>query len=569
MINSINLLVVDDNEMDHLIYSEYLSKGCDSFNISYALTADEGIATCFSYSPDCILLDYNLPGKNGLEFIKEAQCKKELKQIPIIMLTGEGAEQVAVTALKSGAKDYIIKDELSPAVLEKTIRSVINSKKLEAKIQKQHDKIKSLAYHDSLTSLLNRHSFYKILEGCLSTAQRNNHLLAVLFIDLDNFKYVNDTYGHQIGDILLKQVTEKITKHLRKGEIISRFGGDEFVIGLPDIRDPKFAASVAKKLLNAICGDYQIGDLKFYIGASIGISIFPNNGHDINELVKCADQSMYAAKKKDGNAFCFFTRQLQEDVNSRVQMENILRENLKYKRNIYLDYQPQYCAQTGKVISFEALLRCHDEKIGLIHPEKIISIAQDIGLQNVLGDQIIEIALKDYRNCISKLSNKPRISINASPNEIGHPKYFNRFINALNAYSVDPKEVEIEITECSVIDTDMVYSTIDLLRKSGVRISLDDFGTGYSSLAQLRDILPLNSIKIDKMFVRDMEINLRNYQVTKSIIGIAENFQLDVIAEGIEKECHIKELRKLGCTYLQGFYLNKPMSPYDISKHFH
>ncbi len=554
----INILIIDDDEIDRMIYMENLSRSNTNYQVFYALSAAEGLKACETKAPDCILLDYNLPDQSGIDVLKTLSKNKALSSIPILMFTGQGAEQVAVEALKNGAKDYIVKNDITPEGLERAINNAIEKQILENKIQLQKTELSNLAYHDSLTSLLNRFSFKKIFESNLATAQRNNQSLALLFMDLDHFKLVNDTLGHQKGDILLKLVAKKISNCLRKGDVLARFGGDEFVVGLNNVKHIRDISIIAEKLITSIGGQYDLEGKTANIGASIGIALFPRDGKNIDELIQCADQSMYAAKNKKRNTYCFYSENLQNETMERVKLEGALREEL-YGGNLFLNYQPQYDLLSGKIIGFEALLRCDHPQYGLLSPEKLVAIAHDIGIMQDLGKMIVHQALKDYKTLLNSIDNVPRISINASPKELLDPNYFNMFQKALIHNDVPPQSVEIEITESFIIEHAAGLNTLAKLRDLGIKFSIDDFGTGFSSLTQLKEVMPIHEIKIDKSFVQSMNSNKYDYQVVKSIIDIGHNFGLAVVAEGVEFHQHASALTEMNCKIAQGYLFSKPL----------
>lgn len=558
MQEQVRILIVDDDELDRMIYTENLSKSNTDYKVECVNTSQRGLEFCKKNPPDCILLDYNLPDLNGIQFLQHLYEDEEMRKIPALLFTGQGAEEVAVDALKSGAKDYIIKDNINTESLDKAIRNVLHNHALELQIKRQQDELHQMAYHDELTSLLNRFSFRQILEGNISTAKRNEEHLFVMFMDLDHFKLVNDTLGHQKGDLLLKQVANKILHCLRKGDVLGRFGGDEFVVGLTNFRDVKDVHIVAEKILATVSGQYELDGAVANIGTSIGISIFPKDGDSVDELIRCADQAMYSAKNSTRNTYCFYNETLQQEVGERVKIEGALREELNNER-LFVHYQPQFNIDTGEIVCIESLLRCNHPEYGYLPPDKLISIAHEVGIMSDLGYMIVEQTLRDYKDLTIQQKHKPRIAINVSPKELRDPRYFEMFKKVIDKYQIPPQNIEIEITESFIVEHAEIIESLVNFRNLGVKLSIDDFGTGYSSLAQLKAIMPINAIKIDKTFVQSMTTNPYDSKVVKSIIDIANNFELEVIAEGVELSEHLSMLVDFGCKYIQGYYYSKPL----------
>ncbi len=311
----LRILIVDDNDVDRNVYRRYINSAelleADIFEADTAQMGLENIATC---QPDCILLDYNLPDFSGIEFLSKIHCSKEAKP-PIIMLTGEGLSKIALKAIEYGAHDYLVKSQESLERLWLTILNAVEKDRLTKELQEKHSALEKLAYFDQLTGLCNRASFTSFAKKSISSAIRHKHLLALLLIDLDNFKHVNDTLGHGAGDLLLKQVADRIKKSVRTEDHIARIGGDEFVLMLTEIRDSRDAGIIADKLIKIITPSYNLQGNTAEIGASIGIANFPEFGRDLEELTKNADMAMYKAKNSGKNQYQFYTKSLSLESN--------------------------------------------------------------------------------------------------------------------------------------------------------------------------------------------------------------------------------------------------------------
>jgi diguanylate cyclase (GGDEF)-like protein len=525
---------------------------------------EDGLSICRNEKIECILLDFNFNALNGISFIETLSDDEKLRMIPIIIFTAQGYEDIAANAIKLGAKDFIVKSNLTYDKLLRTISKVLYNAKNELKIKEQQDKIFKLAYYDPLTFIMNRRSFEDTLQKYIASARRRKQLVGLLFLDLDNFKMVNDTLGHGKGDELLKLVADKISSQLRNEDLFSRFGGDEFLIALKDIQHVKDAAHIAEKILKQINNHiFRLGNESAYISASIGIAVYPKDANSAHELLKCADLGMYLAKKCGKNNYCYYSPSLQEDAKEKTCLEKALREAIQSKE-IYLAFQPQYDLTTYRMIGIEVLARWTHPTLGPISPDKFILIAEEMGLMQELGHFILEQALSSFKNILDEINQKIIMSINVSSKELLSKDYFKSVQSAIVTNNIKPGSIEIEITEVDMIDNSDAIQTIRKLRNFGIRVSIDDFGTGYSTLLQLNKIMPIDTIKVDRSFVMGLVDNPNDLRVIKSIIDIAENFNLNVIGEGIETKQQLDTLLSLGCQQAQGFYFSKPIALTDV-----
>ncbi|MGM0518895.1 MAG: EAL domain-containing protein [Campylobacterota bacterium] len=420
-------------------------------------------------------------------------------------------------------------------------------------------KAEFLAYYDSLTSLPNRVMLEEHLEHVLELSQRNKFNLAILFIDLDRFKIINDTLGHQVGDELIKVVAKRIKSVLRSSDMLARMGGDEFVVVLESAKNKNTAAFVCKKILNIVKQSIEIGAYKLNTSASIGVAMYPKDGNDLQKLVRNADTAMYHAKDQGKNTFEYYDKQLSDDVHEQLEIEQAFKGALSNKE-FHLNYQAQYNLEDRKTYSYEALVRWNSKKLGFVSPGVFIPIAEDTGYIVKLGKFIFKKACEDFIKLKKLNTDLKYIAINISSIQFKDENFVNDIKNIIKEVGIEAKNIEIEITERYIMEfSDSNMNTLYELRKLGFRMSIDDFGTGYSSMSYLTK-LPVDVIKVDKAFVDYLPDDNNNLQITKAIIVLAKSLGYYTVAEGIEHEKQEKCLKELGCDIGQGYFYAKPQS---------
>ncbi len=425
-------------------------------------------------------------------------------------------------------------------------------------IIEMEEKAEYLAYHDSLTHLPNRADFERQISDILDLGKITGDKVAILFIDLDRFKVINDTLGHHVGDAILIELSIRIQKVLAKNDLLARIGGDEFVVIVNSIQEKKYIGRLADKILSVIREVIEVQDYHLYTTASIGIAIYPDDGDDRNEIIKHADSAMYHAKDKGKDNYQFYTRQLSLDVEERLNMEQELLHALE-RNEFMLYYQPQYALKNRKICGAEALLRWHNENLGWISPDDFISIAEETGIIVKIGYYVFEEACKAYMRWQEMGLDIGSISINISSVQFREDDIFEQLKKIILKVGIPAHKIELEITERFIME----YSTTNLsiledLRNIGCRISIDDFGTGYSSMSYMKS-LALDTIKIDKSFITDLPGDSHDAEVSKAIIALSKSLGYQVIAEGIETDEQEMFLRKHECDIGQGYYFARPM----------
>ncbi len=447
----------------------------------------------------------------------------------------------------------------------KTIKYISMHTNLQEIMQSQ-EKADYLAYHDSLTDLPNRIKLEEHLDHVISVANRDNLTMSILFIDLDRFKIINDTLGHQVGDVLLQNVSKRIKRVLRDTDMVARMGGDEFIVVLETARDKKSAAYVCQKILDTIKEPIKIGEHSLNTSASIGIAMFPDNGNNITTLIKNADTAMYHAKNLGKNNFQYYNEELSINIHYQLKIEQALKYAIS-RNELYLNYQPQYNLETRKIISFEALVRWNSKKIGFTGPDIFIPVAEDTGMIIEIGDFIFEQACSDFKKFKKINKELQYIAINISTIQF-RDKYFVEKIKEIIArVDILPSQIELEITERYIMEFNESNMTVlEELRDLGFRMSIDDFGTGYSSMNYLTK-LPIDIIKVDKSFVDGIPDDNNNMQISKAIIALSKSLGYKTVAEGIETKEQEETLLNLNCNIGQGYLFSKPLN-YEDAVHF-
>lgn len=415
------------------------------------------------------------------------------------------------------------------------------------------------AFHDLLTKLPNRILFVDRLEMAITQASRRAEKLAVLFLDIDRFKLVNDTYGHQVGDQLLREFAARVRRCLRTGDTLARQGGDEFTALLPNLTNKDDIDVVAEKIISELRRPFFVAETQFLATTSIGIAVYPDDGTNAQDLIRCADVAMYQVKAQGKNGYLAFQKQMQTAHIDRLSIENDLRKALKEGKQFELHFQPQVDASLGHVVGVEALIRWHHPREGLISPEIFIPIAEETGLIIAISDWVLREACAQLSRLRQLGFGHLRFGVNLSAREFDRPDLLERIRVPLDEYEIAPESLEIEITESLLMkDVENIDAQVKRLRSTGVHISIDDFGTRYSSLNYLRRF-SVSRIKIDQSFVRDLQNSQDSYAIIQAIVGIARNFDLHVIVEGVETDQQVAILRQLGCNEMQGYFFSRPL----------
>lgn len=431
-------------------------------------------------------------------------------------------------------------------------------KDAEITVKRKEEIITRMAYFDSLTDLPNRILFMDKLGAAIREAERSDDKLAVFFIDLDNFKRVNDTMGHEAGDLLLKEIGIRFWRNIRKADTLSRMGGDEFAILVHIKSDIKEADELGRRLIQVASQPCTINNTTHVLSASIGIAIYPDNGYTGEELLNNADTAMYKSKAQGKNKCCLFDDSMREEVMKRACMEGYLRNALN-QNELMVFFQPQFEIETGALRGMEALLRWNSKQLGNVPPSQFIPIAEENRLIHQYGKWMLRHACQKNREWQNKGLPQIPIAVNISPRELEQDCFVEQVITILRETGLEARYLELEITESLMINGDIkAIDKLEELKKTGVGIVLDDFGTGYSSLSYLNS-LPIQILKIDKSFIANLQRKESDISLVKAIISLAHNLGLRVVAEGVENTGQVNILKECGCDFTQGFLYSRPV----------
>lgn len=494
---------------------------------------------------DALIIDFDdASGGPGFDL---AQLLGLFLFLPTVVLMAEFAPELAVQLVQFGAQDSLVKSDLHNGRLGVAVECAVNRAQM--------------AHYDSLTGLPNRALLFDRLTHAINQSRRYNHELAVLFIDLDRFKFINDTMGHEAGDMVLKTVASRIRECLRESDTVARLGGDEFIALVTNLEHAVSTATVAKKIVESVSQPIMIGSNGATVTPSIGIALFPDDAEDADELMRLADAAMYQAKQSDGRGYQFYRPDMNGAALRRIGLGVALQRAIQ-QREFELHYQPQIDLNDGEVVGLEALVRWRHPERGMIPPDQFIPLAEELGVMAALGDLILEMACTQIAAWQRQHLPVLRVAVNLSALQFKQPELLDRVNNWITKTGLDSSLLEVELTETSIMqDPEAAAATLARLSAAGVRVSIDDFGTGYSSLAYLKRF-PLDALKIDRSFVRDVTTDASDGAIVRTIIALARHLGLQVVAEGVETVEQLNFLRANSCRFAQGFYFS-PAVPAD------
>lgn len=515
------------------------------------------------------------PGWDGIETIKHIW---ELdKDIQIVICTAYSDYSWEETISELGQTDnllilkkpfdHIAVRQLACALTHKwklMQESRTYTESLENTVQERTEELKFQATHDGLTGLPNRVLLEDRLNQLIAESEREDKSFAVLFFDLDRFKLINDSLNHTAGDQLLKIISKRLQTKLRKSNTIARLGGDEFVLIIKDVKKTEQVIKITTDLLNIICQPVNIFEHTLTVTASIGICLFPKDGRKIEELIRNADTAMYRAKEAGGNRFHFYTADLNNETIRTLELEADLRQAIT-NNEFFLCYQPQLDLKTNSLVAVETLIRWQHPTKGVILPIEFIPLAEETGLIIPIGEWVLREACKQNKAWQDQGLMPIRIAINITNPQIRHYTFVESVKNILSETKLDPKYVEFELTENTIVNNANITKVINSLKEMGICIAIDDFGTGYSSLSYLRNV-PLDRLKIDRSFVQNILINHGDEVVIKAIIAMARDLNLEVLAEGVETQKQFEFLKSRKCDEIQGFYFSQPLTADELSQ---
>jgi diguanylate cyclase (GGDEF)-like protein len=519
-----------------------------------------------------ILLDVQMPVMDGFELARLLHENEKTRSIPIIFITANQDDAHIEEAYLAGAVDYIQKPIRKTALLSKvsvfldlwSLRFGLEQE-IEQRRLAEH-RVEHLATHDPLTNLPNRRGLYEELNELIYRSKRYRYSSAVIYVDLDGFKNVNDHFAHEAGDKLLAQVAANFKKIVRQTDSVARIGGDEFIVLITDIDRETTLITKIESLLKEASKAIEFNGHKISVSASIGIALYPEHGDNAETLLHHADQAMYQAKNHGKNTFRFFT----EDINEKAHRQRELQDNLRRalpNDEFTVFFQPIVDGKSGRVVSVEALLRWYSAELGQVFPDEFIPAAESAGLIPELGCWVLKKAVETGAEWNRQFGVELRIAVNASTIQFRNHLLFDTIKEQIEIHNWNPDLLEVEITEGLLLDDSPEVNTyIGEISNCGVRLSVDDFGTGFSALSYLKNY-PVNTVKIDRSFIMDLPGDKENEVLVQAIIAMAHGLRLEVIAEGVETAQQWEFLRSLGCDFVQGYYFGKPMPKAEFDEY--
>jgi len=544
--NAGSIIIADDDPSILLLLRHILTE--DNYEVTEARSGMEAIELCREFTYDLGIFDLVMPDVDGI-----SACKEITHQIsnppPVLIITSLDDDVSVSNAFDAGAVDYITKP-INWSVFKQRVKRIVEG-------EKNRQKVKRLEFHDTLTGLPNRTLLLDRLESATLRAQRNKTMIAILMVDIDNLKLINETMGHDNGDKVIMSVASRLSHTIRDTDTLSRSGGDEFILVIENIQQLDDIALMAAKFSRTIEHRMTILDQNIHVKASIGISVYPQDGLDVGSLLSSSDGALYRAKEKGGNIYEFYSPDFGKQARRRLELENNLRHAIE-NDELVVYYQPKIDLAMGIASGMEALVRWNHPEQGIIPPDEFIPIAEETGLIIPLGAQVIEKSCEQFKQWQDQNIPVTNISINVSGRQFKEQNLVGLLKETLNKYQLDASHIELELTESTLLKNEaQAESILNELHEMGIIISIDDFGTGYASLSYLKK-LPIDILKIDKSFTDGILHDPDDIAIVNAIYGLARGLGLKLVAEGIETLEQLEKIKELGVDFGQGYLWSPP-----------
>jgi len=560
------LLLVDDDELDRMAVVRVLQSPKLIKDIVHANTAVSALKLFNEETFDVVLLDYRLPDMECLDVLNKLTHHAN-KHAAVVILTGMVNDDVIERdCIVAGAQDFLLKQELSQRHLTKALVHAQARHALNQQLLETYARLKYLAENDPMTGLSNRHYFEDNLRSAITRAQRFDSKVGLLFLDIDNFKLINDSLGHDIGDQILQQVASRLLDVIREGDIVCRLGGDEFSIIVHDIESETSLAALAQRIIDNLRIPITVGQTQHFISCSIGISTYPDCAQNAEDMLKHADLAMYHVKHMGRNGFHFFTEAMQEKVMNKIVLEQQLRSGLLQSQLLQY-YQPVISAKDFSICGAEMLVRWNHPTRGVLPPGEFLNDIEELGYLSAIDIENMRLACRQLAQWRSTglVDDAFVLAVNASEQLIKEENFLDIIKSDLDNIGLLGKNLSVEVTEGVLVsDFDKTAGILNLIRSYGVKVAIDDFGTGYSSMAYLK-CLPATILKVDRSFVQNVPESMADCRVLKAIIVMAKSLDLDVIVEGVETIEQARLCCLYGADMFQGYLFSKPLSAEDFA----
>lgn len=550
----IRVLHIEDDRFDARFVSEVVAgEKNNCCKITHSKTLTNAIKRLNRCEHDVVLLDLNLPDSRGLNTIDTLH--EQFPELAIVVLSGNNEEKDALEAVRLGAQDYIPKNTADAAQILRTLHYAIDRKEYELNLM-------NLAFHDPVSGLANRNLFLNNLQQSMQRCDRTKERMGLMFLDLDHFKEINDQYGHDAGDEVLRECATRLSTCVRKQDLVARLGGDEFTIILENIKDRRNAERIARKIINSLREPIELDNTQVNISTSIGISFYDGQVEIPAEtLIKQTDIAMYRAKKAGRDNYKYFMRNLKE-TNSPGDNISALLDHALENNEFHIYYQPQIDTETHALVGAEALLRWNNKELGSVLPTVFIPLLEDTGHIVEVGEWVLKTACQNWANWIKegKISADATISVNLSALQFTQEDIVKTIAKLLGKTGLQASQLDLELTESTLLsNTERNLHTLKKIKNLGVSLTIDDFGTGFSSLPYLKHFC-FDRLKVDRSYINHVLDNSVDAAISSSIINLAENLDLKVIAEGVDSWDKVNRVKSYGCTIMQGFYYSRPLA---------